>query len=203
MESTTSPQTPTMTCYYTTRKSPVGSLTLVATDKGLAAILWEDDNPKRVPLQALVENKMHPVLVAAQRELDEYFAGERRSFSVALAPVGTVFQNQVWRMLAEIPFGETRSYGEIAKSMGNPRAVRAVGAANGRNPLSIIVPCHRVIGASGKLTGFAGGLERKKFLLTLERARMPSQRSGSHPDVHSQASPNSIPSQGEAASCER
>ena len=168
---TTTPLKTNVIYYYKTTKSPVGRLKLIATDKGLAAILWENDNPKRVPLSPLVENETHPVLLAAERELEEYFAGKRTSFSVNLDPVGTDFQNKVWRALSEIPFGETRSYGEIAKEIGNPSAVRAVGAANGRNPLSIIVPCHRAIGASGKLTGFAGGLETKEFLLTLETGK--------------------------------
>jgi methylated-DNA-[protein]-cysteine S-methyltransferase len=159
-----------MTYYYKITKSPVGNLKLVATDKGLAAILWENDDPKRVRLTPLAEDKAHPVLLATELQLKEYFEGERTSFSVNLDPVGTKFQNKVWRALSEIPFGETRSYGEIAKRIGHAGAVRAVGAANGRNPLSIIVPCHRVIGASGKLTGFAGGLEIKERLLTLEVA---------------------------------
>ncbi len=157
-----------MNYYYKTTQSPVGELKLIATDKGLAAILWENDNPKRVRLAPLVENKTHPVLLATERELKEYFDGKRTSFSVNLDAAGTSFQTKVWRALSEIPFGETRSYGDIAKRIGNPTAVRAVGAANGRNPISIIVPCHRVIGASGKLTGFAGGLKTKEHLLTLE-----------------------------------
>ena len=154
---------------YKTTKTPAGTLKLIATDQGLAAVLWENDKPARVQLAPLVEDESHPVLVAAEAELKEYFEGKRISFSVKLDPAGTDFQNQVWRALSEIPFGETRSYGEIARRIGNPGAVRAVGAANGRNPLSIIVPCHRVIGASGKLTGFAGGLEIKEQLLSLER----------------------------------
>jgi methylated-DNA-[protein]-cysteine S-methyltransferase len=157
-----------MSYYYKITKSPVGHLKLVATDKGLAAILWENDDPKRVRLAPLTENKKHPVLLETELQLKEYFAGKRTSFSVDLDPVGTKFQTQVWRALAEIPFGETRSYSEIAKRIGHSRAVRAVGSANGRNPISIIVPCHRVIGASGKLTGFAGGLETKETLLILE-----------------------------------
>jgi methylated-DNA-[protein]-cysteine S-methyltransferase len=160
-----------MTYYSKTTKSPVGTLKLVASDKGLAAILWENDNPKRVRLSRIVENKTHPVLLEMERQLGEYFAGSRQAFTVKLDPVGTEFQGKVWKALMEIPFGETRSYGEIATSIGHPRAVRAVGAANGRNPLSIVVPCHRAIGASGKLTGFAGGLETKEFLLTLEDTR--------------------------------
>ncbi len=156
------------TYYYKTTKSPVGLLKLIATDKGLSAILWKNDDSKRVRLTPLTENKTHPVLLATELQLKEYFAGRRTSFSVDLDPVGTEFQNKVWHALSEIPFGETRSYGQIAKRVGNANASRAVGAANGRNPISIIVPCHRVIGISGKLTGFAGGLKIKEQLLALE-----------------------------------
>jgi len=152
-----------------TTESPLGRLKLVASDKGLVAILWEKDNPRRVPLSNLVENDQHPVLVETQRQLEEYFAGKRKSFSIALDMRGTRFQRDVWEALLAIPYGETRSYGQLAKQLGKPRATRAVGAANGRNPVSIIVPCHRVIGSSGKLTGFAGGLEAKAHLLSLER----------------------------------
>ena len=116
----------------------------------------------------LVADDQHPVLIETERQLGEYFAGKRKSFSVALDMRGTRFQKDVWEALLAIPFGETRSYGQLAKQLGNPRATRAVGAANGRNPVSIIVPCHRVIGSSGKLTGFAGGLETKAHLLSLE-----------------------------------
>lgn len=160
------------TYYYKTIKSPVGLLKLIATDKGLSAILWENDDPKRVRLAPLAENKKHPVLLTTELQLQEYFAGKRTSFSVDLDPVGTKFQKKVWNALSEIPYGETCSYGQIAKRVGNANASRAVGAANGRNPISIIVPCHRVIGASGKLTGFAGGLETKEKLLALEGHKM-------------------------------
>lgn len=149
-------------------ESPVGKLKLVASDKGLVAILWENDRPNRVRLNEMVADERHPVLVETERQLREYFAGKRKMFSVALDMRGTRFQKDVWGALLAIPFGETRSYGELARRLGNPRATRAVGAANGRNPVSIIVPCHRVIGASGKLTGFAGGLETKAHLLKLE-----------------------------------
>jgi methylated-DNA-[protein]-cysteine S-methyltransferase len=149
-------------------KSPVGQLTLVGSDQGLAAVLWEDDDPSRVRLPDVHEDADHPLLLQAQQQLEEYFAGKRRKFTVALDPAGTDFQNQVWNALRTIPFGETRSYGQIAEQIGRHKAVRAVGAANGANPLSIIVPCHRVIGANGKLTGFAGGLKIKARLLALE-----------------------------------
>ena len=148
--------------------SPVGTLTLVATDDGLAAILWENDPPGRVRLDVEREDPRHPVLVEAERQLAEYFDGRRTEFSVKLDPAGTDFQRKVWDALRTIPFGETRSYGQIATQIGRPTAVRAVGAANGRNPLSIVAPCHRVIGSTGKLTGFAGGLDVKAQLLALE-----------------------------------
>jgi methylated-DNA-[protein]-cysteine S-methyltransferase len=150
--------------------SPVGQLKLVASDTGLAAILWENDDPKRVRLNIVGEDPGHPILVETERQLREYFAGKRRRFSVKMEFAGTEFQRRVWQALLAIPFGETRSYGDIARELGNPAAVRAVGAANGRNPISIIAPCHRVIGATGKLTGFAGGLEAKARLLALEGA---------------------------------
>ena len=155
--------------HSTTMPSPVGLLTLIASDAGLRAVLWEDDRPGRVRLDAAVDEPDHPVLRCAERELRDYFAGARQRFTVALDPVGTVFQQQVWAALLTIPFGETRSYAEIARQIGRPQAFRAVGAANGRNPISIIAPCHRVIGANGALTGFAGGLDAKEFLLRHER----------------------------------
>jgi methylated-DNA-[protein]-cysteine S-methyltransferase len=156
---------------YKTVDSPVGRLKLVATDDGLAAILWENDRPRRVPLNIEAEDRGHPVLLEAERQLQEYFAGRRTAFALTLDVVGTPFQRTVWNALLTIPFGETRSYGEIAKQIGNPAAVRAVGAANGRNPVSIVAPCHRVIGSTGNLTGFAGGLDTKARLLALEGAR--------------------------------
>lgn len=154
---------------YKIMKSPVGDLKLVASDKGLAAILWENDSPKRVRLSIAGEDRRHAVLVETERQLAEYFSGTRKAFTVPLDFNGTDFQKSVWQALLEIPFGQTRSYGEIAKSLGNAKAMRAVGAANGKNPISIIAPCHRVIGSTGQLTGFAGGLEVKARLLELER----------------------------------
>jgi methylated-DNA-[protein]-cysteine S-methyltransferase len=153
---------------YKYMSSPVGRLTLVATDNGLAAILWENDRPGRVRLNVGAEINDHPVLVETERQLEEYFAGRRTAFALPLDPSGTAFQRQVWDALLTIPFGETRSYGQIARQIGNPTAIRAVGAANGRNPLSIVVPCHRVVGSTGALTGFAGGLDVKAQLLALE-----------------------------------
>jgi methylated-DNA-[protein]-cysteine S-methyltransferase len=148
--------------------SPIGRLRLVASDEGLAAILWDNNRALRAPLAALVENTTHPTLLCAEKELNEYFARKRKTFSVALDMRGTHFQKQVWEALLAIPFGETRSYGQIANQLGHPKATRAIGAANGQNPIPIIVPCHRVIGANGKLTGFGGGLEIKDQLLALE-----------------------------------
>jgi methylated-DNA-[protein]-cysteine S-methyltransferase len=148
--------------------SPIGRLRLVASDEGLAAILWDNDRPLPVHLADLLENPAHPTLLCAEKELNEYFSRNRKTFSVTLDMRGTHFQKQVWEALLAIPFGETRSYGQIANQLGNPKATRAVGAANGQNPIPIIVPCHRVIGANGKLTGFGGGLEIKDQLLALE-----------------------------------
>ncbi|MNL01730.1 Methylated-DNA--protein-cysteine methyltransferase [compost metagenome] len=158
-----------MTYTCTTLASPVGELKLVANGSRLVAILWENDKPGRVRLGAMVDAPDNPVLVRAAGQLREYFAGARQHFDLELEFSGTEFQKKVWAALLTIPFGETRSYSQIAEQIGNPSAVRAVGAANGKNPISIIAPCHRVIGASGKLTGFAGGLEAKALLLTLER----------------------------------
>lgn len=156
-----------------TMSSPVGELTLVGSERGLAAILWENDEPGRVRLGLMTEDAGHPVLLEAERQLNEYFSGKRKTFSVKLDFTGTEFQKAVWNALLTIPYGETRSYGEIAVQLGNPKAVRAVGAANGKNPISIIAPCHRVIGSTGKLTGFAGGLEAKSLLLKLEESGSP------------------------------
>lgn len=160
-----------MTLAYKIMESPVGKLKLAASDTALLAILWENDSPRRVRLTEVVANDRHPVLVETERQLREYFSGKRKAFSINLDLRGTRFQKSVWEALLAIPFGETRSYGQLAKQLGNPRATRAVGAANGRNPVSIIVPCHRVIGSSGKLTGFAGGLDVKARLLSLEKQR--------------------------------
>lgn len=157
-----------MPLYYKTIPSPVGELTLIANDTALTAILWENEDPDRVRLTPLEENKKHPILLETERQLNAYFAGNLKKFSVKLAFTGTEFQKKVWNALVTIPFGETRSYAQIASQIGHPTAVRAVGAANGKNPISIIAPCHRVIGSNGKLTGFAGGLKAKALLLDLE-----------------------------------
>ena len=157
-----------MSLSYKLIPSPIGELKLVASDEGLVAILWENDRPRRVRHADLVENPAHPMLLRTEKELNEYFSHKRKAFTVPLDMRGTYFQKQVWEALLGIPFGETRTYGQLANQLGNPKATRAVGAANGRNPIAIIVPCHRVIGFSGKLTGFAGGLDAKDHLLKLE-----------------------------------
>jgi methylated-DNA-[protein]-cysteine S-methyltransferase len=150
--------------------SRVGVLKLVASNDGLAAILWEDDDPQRVRLNIVAKDDNHPVLLEAERQLAEYFSGKRKAFDLTLDFAGTEFQKKVWQALLTIPFGETRSYAQIARQIGSPNAVRAVGAANGKNPISIVAPCHRVIGSTGELTGFAGGLDAKAHLLGLEGA---------------------------------
>lgn len=164
-----------MSYTFKTTDSPVGKLTLVAKDAKLAAVLWENERPGRVRLGAMTEAADHPVLLAAERQLDEYFAGRRTHFELELDFAGTAFQRKVWHALLTIPFGQTRSYADIAAQIGHPKAARAVGAANGRNPISIIAPCHRVVGTSGSLTGFAGGLAAKQALLANEAAHCQSR----------------------------
>jgi methylated-DNA-[protein]-cysteine S-methyltransferase len=153
---------------YTTIDSPVGTLKLIAKDERLVAVRWEHERGAHAPDSEMVASPEHPVLVETARQLGEYFAGRRTDFDLALDFAGTAFQKRVWEALLTIPFGETRSYLQIAEQIGNKKAVRAVGAANGKNPIPIIAPCHRVIGASGDLTGFGGGLRNKHLLLSLE-----------------------------------
>ena len=153
---------------YKMMDSPVGKLKLVASDKGLVAILWEKDDARRVRLGPIEPDSNNRILRQTESQLNEYFSGRLKKFTVPLDFKGTDFQKSVWAALLTIPFGETRSYGQIAAQIGSPKAVRAVGAANGKNPISIIAPCHRVIGSNGKLTGFAGGLEAKAYLLNIE-----------------------------------
>jgi methylated-DNA-[protein]-cysteine S-methyltransferase len=160
---------------FKSMKSPIGVLKLIGSDRGLAAVQWEHDDSLPQQFGAVTADPRHAVLVQAQQQLDEYFSGARKRFTVQLDFAGTEFQNKVWNALRTIPFGETRSYGAIADQIGSSKAVRAVGAANGRNPIPIIVPCHRVIGADGTLTGFAGGLDIKARLLSLE-GRSVTQR---------------------------
>lgn len=160
-----------MTLASATLDSPVGTLTLVASEAGLVAVLWPGDDPLRVRLGPFAPSVEHPVLRAARDQIASYFARTRRTFDLPLDWRGTAFQTMVWQALLAIPYGETRSYAALAKAIGRPTAMRAVGAANGRNPLSIVAPCHRVIGAGGQLTGFAGGLDAKALLLALERGQ--------------------------------
>lgn len=152
--------------YFTYYPSPVGTLTIQASDIGLTGA-WFDVHTT-APDDFGTEQSDHPILQQAVSEFDEYFAGKRQQFDVPTDAKGTVFQTQVWNMLKQIPFGETWSYQDLAIAIDNPKAVRAVGLANGKNPISIIVPCHRVIGKNGKLTGYAGGVDRKQKLLALE-----------------------------------
>lgn len=157
------------TCYFSTSlASPVGDLTLLAHDSALIALVWRTARHPDLPFTEAIVDADHPLLRETARQLAEYFAGRRRAFELPLEMRGTDFQRSVWTRLREIPFGETRSYGELARQLGNPSAMRAVGAANGGNPISIIVPCHRVIGATGSLTGFGGGLDAKAWLLAHE-----------------------------------
>jgi methylated-DNA-[protein]-cysteine S-methyltransferase len=158
-------------------ESPLGLLLLTYEGRSLTGLYLKGQ--KHFPQQNLSQathwreaEASNPDLNQAEAQLAEYFAGQRQRFDLPLAPLGTAFQKRVWQLLQQIPFGETRSYGELAKMLGQPTASRAVGAANGRNPISIVVPCHRVIGLSGKLTGYAGGLNRKEWLLAHERATL-------------------------------
>ena len=148
--------------------SPVGDLTAVGTAGRLRALYF--DAHKRRPTGESFGERDDAAFAEARVQLGEYFAGTRREFDLDLAPVGDGFQLEVWALLARIPYGETRSYGDLALALGDRNLARAVGAANGQNPLSIVVPCHRVVGADGRLTGYAGGLERKQFLLALEES---------------------------------
>ncbi|MGZ3687605.1 MAG: methylated-DNA--[protein]-cysteine S-methyltransferase [Bdellovibrionota bacterium] len=145
--------------------SPLGELTLVAGQRGLLAIHWDCAEREY--------DRDYPVLLKAEQQLQEYFDGKRRHCDLPLAPEGTPFQQSVWKRLQEIPHGEMRTYGEIARAIGRPLASRAVGAAIGANPIGILIPCHRVIGSNGKLTGFAGGLAAKRYLLAHEKEGAP------------------------------
>ncbi|HVI58493.1 MAG TPA: methylated-DNA--[protein]-cysteine S-methyltransferase [Luteimonas sp.] len=149
--------------------SPVGPLLLAADDDRLR-LVWFSNPRHPIPRNVALERGDNAVLRETQAQLQAYFTGALRSFDLPLLPIGTPFQREVWTMLARIPYGETWSYGEVARRIGKPEAVRAVGAANGRNPIPIVLPCHRVIGADGSLTGFGGGLPTKQFLLQLEGA---------------------------------
>jgi methylated-DNA-[protein]-cysteine S-methyltransferase len=157
--------------HTTTMNSPVGELRLIAGDNGLRAILWGAEDAERIASiddEELVEETT-PVLDDAISQLEEYFAGTRREFDLPLDPAGTEFQQSAWMVLRTIPYGTTISYGQQAEQLGDPNKARAVGAANGKNPLSIVVPCHRVVGSNGHLTGFAAGIDVKSWLLDHER----------------------------------
>jgi methylated-DNA-[protein]-cysteine S-methyltransferase len=152
-------------------QSPVGELTLVASNDGLCAVLWPCDNGRVDFAAELRADPGHPVLTQAAAQLGEYFEGTRQSFDLPLDLRGTDFQVTVWESLAQVKFGQTSTYGAQAAAIGKPAAVRAVGAANGKNPVSIVLPCHRIVGKDGSLTGFAGGLDAKRYLLTHEHAQ--------------------------------
>jgi methylated-DNA-[protein]-cysteine S-methyltransferase len=164
---------------HTVLDSPVGSLTLLAIDGALAGLYMDDQRhhpsaesfgspDAQLPDAQLFDAQLFDEVAG---QLEEYFDGTRTTFDLPLAPAGTPFQQTVWAALRTIPYGQTVSYGELAEALGRPGAARAVGAANGRNPIGIVIPCHRVIGASGGLTGYGGGLDRKRFLLALEQGR--------------------------------
>lgn len=158
-----------------TLKSPIGDLRLAASDEGLVAVVFPNEKKKRVFADTKGSAAAQAHLKAGMTALKEYFAGKRKDFrDVRLAPEGTDFQKSVWKALQKIPFGATKSYADIARAIGNPKAMRAVGLANGKNPIPIIVPCHRVIGANGALTGFGGGIPTKKALLEHEGVTTPS-----------------------------
>lgn len=158
------------TTYYVTFDSPVGALLLTSDGSSVTGLYLPEPRYGPVRRPEWLPGDTLPVLDAARRQLDEYFRGARNQFELPLAAAGTPFQQRVWRELCEIPYGRTWSYGELATRIGNPNASRAVGLANGRNPISIIVPCHRVIGANGSLTGYGGGLPCKQGLLAFEAA---------------------------------
>ncbi len=155
--------------HYINYHSPIGLLLLAASERGLSGVYFENHKHFKGS-SGWQEDEQHPVLQQARQQLQEYFAGQRQDFDLPLdLSAGTDFQQEVWMALRQIPFAQTSSYAALAKGIQRPRAVRAVGAANGRNPLSIVIPCHRVIASNGALTGYAGGLENKESLLELER----------------------------------
>ncbi len=160
---------------HTVMATPIGELTVVAEDGAIAAISMQlpaqragQDRRDQDRREQDLGDRDDAGLAEAVRQLDEYFAGERTEFTLPLAPVGDAFRQRVWALLREIPYDQTRSYGDLARALGDVNLSQAVGAANGRNPISIVVPCHRVIGSDGNLVGYAGGLDRKRFLLALE-----------------------------------
>lgn len=144
--------------------TPVGKLCIGEENDSITRVTWS-----KVPEEYIQEET--ELILNCKIQLEEYFAGKRKNFDLPLAPKGTDFQKRVWKALTDIPYGETRTYGEIAAAVGNPKAARAVGMANNKNPIGIIVPCHRVVGADGKLVGYAGGMEKKEWLLNLEQEK--------------------------------
>jgi methylated-DNA-[protein]-cysteine S-methyltransferase len=170
------------TLHSTTHPTPVGVLTLVASDRGLRAVLWPKVSPQRAGIRPRPRRDPdHPILRKTVEQLNEYFAGSRLSFDMPLDLDGTRFQLAAWRSLAEIPFGATTTYGRQAAALGIPTAARAMGAANGANPVCIVLPCHRVIGADGSLTGFGGGLPVKQWLLDHEAQVLSTRTIVSNP----------------------
>lgn len=156
---------------HTVWDSPIGPLTVVDEDGALAGLYMHEQRHLPAPSSfGARDDAVQPLL---REQLDAYFAGELSEFTVPLAPRGTPFQTAVWAALREVPYGTTCTYGDLAATIGRPTAVRAVGAANGRNPICLVVPCHRVIGSAGALTGYAGGVQRKQLLLDLERGQQP------------------------------
>jgi len=169
--------------------SPLGDLLIVATDRAVTGLWFDAQKHFDSRWVAQCIEAETPLLAQARREIDEYFAGRRRSFTLPCAPYGTPFQLSVWRAIAEVPYGELISYAELARRAGHPASPRAAGAATGRNPVGIVIPCHRIVGSDGSLTGYAGGLDRKRSLLALEHALpevgRPRARRGA--DAHSAA----------------
>ncbi len=160
---------------YDEMDSPVGKLTLITSPEGLCAILWDLDrmNPKYEKIiQGLVQAPIEKTIVQTKKQLTEYFQGKRKNFDLPLVLNGTDFQIQAWKQLQKIPYSATISYAEQAENIGNRNKARAVGMANGLNPISIVIPCHRVIGSSGKLVGFGGGIDKKAYLLNLEKSNL-------------------------------
>ena len=146
-------------------ETPVGKLCIGEENGAITRVTW-----RQIPEESILEET--ELILECKTQLDAYFRGERKGFDLPLLPKGTAFQQKVWKALTEIPYGETRTYGEIAAAVGNPKAARAVGMANNKNPIGIIIPCHRVVGANGKLVGYAGGMDRKEWLLELEKANV-------------------------------
>ncbi len=156
-----------------TYEAPFGVLTVVGSDRGIRYVMFNNDaHPKPLEQLQISDTDIHVTVNVAISQLKEYFAGSRRSFDLPLDLRGTEFQVEAWNALAEIPYGRTASYGQQAASIGRPKAVRAIGGANGRNPVAIVLPCHRIVGADGSLTGFGGGIEVKKWLLDHEQAML-------------------------------